>query len=125
MYSSKFLKSLIQSDKATNKSSFDLTAVFLGVEPTPHFPYVLDKNGKKIIDQQTGKPIKDEVPDGTTYTFSELGTSKIIKIISSDLHDLQICGAYKISGLGYDLRSSSLIFIDENAKIDLLVESGL
>ncbi|MFH0374263.1 hypothetical protein [Streptococcus sp. A22] len=107
-----------QSNTSGNKQKFDkLYGMYLGAPTKEHYPKVKDENGKTLKDSQ-GKSVVSEEMDGYTYTFSEVGTSKILKVVY--LPGLLITPGviYRLSGLGYDMRSSSMIFLDEDTLIE-------
>ncbi|NQN92441.1 hypothetical protein HO995_10715, partial [Streptococcus suis] len=102
----------------TGKIKISTIALYLGVEPRPHYPKMRDTHGNKIADPETGRDMVSEYSDGDTYTLSELGTSKIVKIVTLRGLDLELGKDYRIEGFGYDMRSSNMIFIDEDGLID-------
>ena len=104
------LKALQSQSNTTNASLTlfnNVVVVNVGVNPTPHFPKLKDKFGNKVKDEN-GKDKRSETSDGLTYTFVEFGTAKMVKIV------LQ---AYKVAGLGYDIKSANMIFIEQKGQI--------
>lgn len=115
------LKRLLEEQEQKNvsgKTKISTIALYLGAKPRPHFPKLRDTNGNKLTDPQTGRDMVSEISDGDTYTLSELGTSKIVKIVAISGLPLEVGEAYRIEGLGYDLRSSNMIFVDEDSVIE-------
>lgn len=104
--------------KRSSKQSFKKVGVYLGVEPKEHFSKKKDVEGNSIKDK-SGNDVREEKSDGWTYTFNEVGTSKVIKIVLSNHVNVQMLQAYIINGLGYEIRSGNMIFIDEEGKIGL------
>lgn len=94
-----------------------LICVNVGVQPTQHFPKLKDDFGNKVKDE-SGKDKRSENPDGWTYTFSEFGSGKTIKVVVAEQLELELLTAYKVSGLGYDIKSANMIFIDTRGRID-------
>lgn len=112
-----------QEQKNTSgKTKVSTIALYLGVKPRPHYSKLRDSSGKKILDPQTGRDMVSGISDGDTYTLSELGTSKIVKVVAIPGLALEVGEAYKIEGLGYDMRSSNMIFVDEDCAIDEIAE---
>lgn len=94
----------------------DILVIYLGVEPREYFAKMKDDQGKSIKDEQ-GKPMREPVASGYTYTFSELGTSKIVKIVLERNVNPQLLGLYVLGGYGYDIKQNSMIFIQESGEI--------
>lgn len=111
------LKALQSQQKQSNLTVFNgLVVVNVGVEPVPHFPKLRDEAGNKVKDEK-GSDRRSETSDGWTYTFAEFGTGKTVKIVYPKLVDLELLTAYKVAGLGYDIKKAGLIFIDQGSKI--------
>ncbi|HEM6090097.1 TPA: hypothetical protein U2B88_002168 [Streptococcus suis] len=114
------LKALQEESKAkaqtANMTAFkDLVGIYVGTPPKEHFPKLKDENGKSIKDEN-GRDKRSETSDGYTYTLSEFGTSKMIKIVLAKEYSLQLMGAYKLGGLGYDIKGS-MYFIEKDGNI--------
>lgn len=97
--------------------NFHYRSIF-GGEASSTFPEITRRERNKLTDPQTGRDMVSEISDGDTYTLSELGTSKIVKIVAISGLPLEVGEAYRIEGLGYDLRSSNMIFVDEDSVIE-------
>lgn len=97
----------------------NLVGVYLGTEPTEHFPKLLDSNGNKLQEEKNGRKVdkRSETSDGWTYTFAEFSTCKTIKIVLSNRVNVQLMKAYKLSGLGYDIKSGNMYFIEKDTTI--------
>ena len=118
------LQALQAQNKAKGKTSSmvkleNVVGVYLGTEPTEHFPKLLDSNGNKLQEEKNGRKVdkRSETPDGWTYTFAEFSTCKTIKIVLSNRVNVQLMGAYKLSGLGYDIKSGNMYFIEKDTTI--------
>lgn len=110
------LNAIAKQDKG-NKQAFKNIVIKLGVKPTEHFPKLKDKDGKTIKDED-GNDARSETRDGFTYTFSDFKTSRVVKAVLPKIYDgINPMEAYVISGLGYDIRSGNMIFLDEDVKI--------
>ena len=96
----------------------DIVAVNVGVTPTIHYPKLKDEHGNNLKDDK-GKDLRSDVSDGMTYTFSEFGTAKTVKIVLNTEKELPIMAAFKMSGLGYDIKSAGLIFIEKADKFEV------
>ena len=111
------LSQLAGKQHSSNKQAFNgLIVIKLGVKPIKHFPKVKGKDGKTVKDAD-GNDMRSKTSDGYTYTFSDFETSQVVKVVLNKLYDIKVMNAYVVSGLGYDIRSGNMIFIDENAKI--------
>lgn len=113
------LKALQSQNSAGNASLTlfnNVIVVNVGVNPTQHFPKIKDKFGNKIKDEK-GKDKRSEISDGYTYTFVEFGTGKMVKIILQEERQFGLLQAYKVAGLGYDMRAANMIFIEQKGQI--------
>jgi len=112
------LKALEEKGVQTSgKSVFNgLVVCNLGVKEKEHYPKLKNTDGtvKKDAD---GNTMHSEQSDGWLYTFSEFGTCHKVMIVLPKKFNLELMTAYSVSGLGYFMRSSNMIYIDENAKI--------
>lgn len=108
------LKQDLAAKPSSNKTEFkDVIVVFTGAPVTKYYDKLRDANGNVVKDSK-GKSTKGTKLLGYTYTFSELGTSKMVKVVHSQGNlDLTLLNVYKASGMGYDLRNANMIFIDE------------
>lgn len=106
-----------QQSKSNNMTAFSgLVVVNVGCKPTEHFPKLQDKNGKKIVDSM-GHVQRAEHRDGWTYTFSQFGTAKMVKVVLSQQVELDLLQPYQLSGLGYDIRNANMIYLEKGIKI--------
>lgn len=115
------LKKLQKSNKTkaqtANMTAFeDLVAIYVGASIKEHFPKLRDDSGKVIKDEK-GRDMRAEKRDGFTHVFSQFGTSKMIQIVLPREMDVQINSAYLLSGLGYDIKTGNMIFIEKDGKI--------
>ena len=114
------LKALQEESKAkaqtSNMTAFnDLVGVYVGASAREHFPKLKDENGKTVKDDK-GRDKRSDTSDGYTHVFSEFGTSKMIQIVLPKEYNLQLMTAYKLGGLGYDIKGS-MFFIEKNGTI--------
>lgn len=114
------LKALQEESKAkaqtSNMTAFnDLVGVYVGASAREHFPKLKDENGKTVKDDK-GRDKRSDTSDGYTHVFSEFGTSKMIQIVLPKEYKLQLMTAYKLGGLGYDIKGS-MFFIEKNGTI--------
>lgn len=114
------LKALQEESKAkaqtSNMTAFsDLVGVYIGTPAREHFPKIKDDNGKAVKDDK-GRDLRSETSDGFTHVFSEFGTSKMIQIVLPKEYALQLMNAYKLGGLGYDIKGS-MFFIEKDGTI--------
>ncbi len=110
------LNNLANKDNRGNKQAFKNVVIMLGVKPVEHFPKLKDKDGKTIKDEE-GNDKRSETRDGYTYTFSDFESCRVVKVVLDKLYDIKIMNAYLVSGYGYDIRSSNMIFIDEDIRL--------
>lgn len=114
------LKALQEESKAkaqtSNMTAFnDLVGVYVGASAREHFPKLKDENGKAVKDDK-GRDKRSDTSDGYTHVFSEFGTSKMIQIVLPKEYKLQLMTAYKLGGLGYDIKGS-MFFIEKDGTI--------
>lgn len=114
------LKALQEESKVkaqmSNMTVFnDLVGVYVGTPAREHFPKIKDENGKAVKDEK-GRDKRSDTSDGYTHTLSEFGTSKMIQIVLPKEFNLQLMNAYKLGGLGYDIKGS-LFFIEKDGTI--------
>lgn len=107
---------LIQQRKSSLEQFKDKTVVYLGVAPKPFFPKLKNEDGSKILDEN-GRDKRSETSTGFTYTFSEFGTSKIVKIVLKKEYNLDPLSVFVVAGAGYDIKNSNMIFIQEDTSI--------
>ena len=114
------LKALQEENKlksqTANLTAFDdLVGIYVGTPVREHFPKIKDENGKTIKDKK-GRDQRSETSDGYTHTLSEFGTSKMIQVVLPKECNLQLMTAYKLGGLGYDIKGS-MFFIEKDGTI--------
>ncbi len=107
-----------QEKRRSSKQILSAVVIYLGADVTEHFPKVKDDQGKPVKDDK-GKELRSNTSDGWTHTFSEVGTSKVVKVVYPKKLKLDIMSAYQVSGFGYSISSGNLVFIDEGVKITL------
>lgn len=107
-----------QEKKRSSKQILGAVVIYLGADITQHFPKVRDKSGKAVKDDK-GNDLRSETSDGWTYTFSEVGTSKVVKIVYPEKLNTKMMTAYQVSGFGYSIASGNMLFIDEGVKVSL------
>lgn len=112
------LKALQESkSKTANLSVFDnIVVIDVGIKPMKHYPKLKDEFGNKIKDEN-GKDKRSETSDGYTYSFVEFATGKMVKIVLPQERKFDLLGSYKAVGLGYDIKSANMIFIEQRAQI--------
>lgn len=114
------LKALQEKSNAKAQTSnmtvfADLVGVYVGTPAREHFPKIKDENGKVVKDEK-GRDKRSDRSDGYTHTLSEFGTSKMIQVILPKEYNLQLMTAYKVGGLGYDIKGS-MFFIEKDGTI--------
>lgn len=108
---------IAELNKNSNMTSFDeVVVVYLGASVKEHFPKLRDEQGNKLKDEK-GNDRRSEKSDGYTYTFSQVGTSKVVKVVAPQMLKFTVLGSYSISGLGYDISAGNMIFIEKDVKI--------
>lgn len=123
VFSKDKLQELANSQKKNsgNKVHVETLGMYLGVKPRPHYPELKGIDGKTLKDEE-GRDRRSEVSDGDTYTLSELGTSKMILVVADSGQLLEIGSVYNIMGIGHDIRSANMYFLDELGSVDELME---
>ena len=112
MVSKIYLESLLSKQVMKNSGSklqLESVVMHFGVKPKSYHANLKDSNGKNIKDPQAGNAMKEEVSDGDLYTFSEIGTSKMVKVVYLSELLLEIGTLYHVSCLGYDMRKSNIL----------------
>ena len=112
------LKALEQKGiQSTSKTAFNgLVVCTVGAPVKEHFPKVKLADGSTKKDTE-GNDIRADKSDGYTYTFTQFGTATKVMAVLPKKFNLDLLSAYKLSGLGYQMRSANLIFIDENVTL--------
>ena len=97
----------------------NIVGVYRGTEPAEHFPKLLDANGNKIQDEKNGRKVDklSETSDCWTYTFAVFNTCKKVQIVLEKRINLKLIKAYKLGGLGYDIKSGNMYFIEKDPTI--------
>jgi len=105
--------------KTSSMTKLEVVGVYLGTQPAEHYPKLLDENGNKVQEEKNGRKVdkRSETSDGWTYTFAEFSTCKTIKIVLPQRVNVQLMGAYKLGGLGYDIKSGNMYFIEKDTTI--------
>lgn len=108
------LKADLLAKKKSSKTEFsDLLVIYTGAEPKEYHLKLRDSSGAVILDDK-GNEKRSSVVSGYTYTFNELGSGKLVRVVLAKREvNIKLLGVYKVSGFGYDIRQSSLVFIDE------------
>lgn len=107
----------LKGQKQSNMTRFDdLVIVEVGVEPKPYYPKLKGADGKAIKGAD-GKDQRSETPSGWSYTFTEYGTAKTVKVVLDTQYALEPLTVYKVSGEGYDIQQGNLIFIQEKGRL--------
>lgn len=110
-------EALEKNKKTNNLVPFeDLTVVYLGAENKAYYPKLKDSNGNTLKDEK-GNDKRSATSTGILATFSELGTSKTVKVVLPNSYNFELLQPYKVSGLGFDLIKYSMIFIQENGMV--------
>lgn len=106
--------------ESSNLVSFNkIVVASLGAEVKPFYKKKKDENGQNVKDEN-GKDVREDEQSGWTYTFNEIGTSKIVKIVFNKNVELPILSIFELTGKGYDIKASSMIFIQEDGLIEEL-----
>ncbi|WP_341932063.1 hypothetical protein [Streptococcus pluranimalium] len=107
----------------SNKLKMDIIATSIGVVPTKHFPYLRDSNGKKIpVENRPNRYKRSLESDGFSHTFCELGTCRKVVVLLPDLQDFELLQPFQITGLGYDMSSSNMLYLDEAVTVDIIFD---
>ena len=70
-----------------------------------------------LVKDENGKDKRSETSDGYTYTFTEFGTGKMVKVVLPQEQKVELLGSYVVVGFGYDIKQANMIFIEQKAKI--------
>ena len=112
------LKALQESkNKTANLTLFsNIVVIDVGIKPAQHFPKLKDGFGNKIKDEK-GNDKRSDTSDGFTYTFTDFGTGRMVKIVLQEERKFDLLGSYKLAGLGYDIKAANMIFIEQKGQI--------
>lgn len=101
-----------------SRQSFQKVVVYLGAEAREHFAKKRDSQGQ-VLKDDSGNDLREDTPDGVTLSFSEVGTSSLVKVVypSNQAPDLKMMGAYVVSGMGFNINSANMLFLDQKVKI--------
>lgn len=102
----------------TNKEKIEVRAIKLVPEPTEHFPYKRDELGNKVKDDR-GRFIREEKRDGYLYTMNDVQTCNKVMFLLHELKQFEIGKIYEVTGLGYIMKQSNMLYIDEDVTIKL------
>lgn len=105
-----------QSQKSAMTTFKGLVGIYVGSPVKEHYPKLKDENGNNVKDEK-GRDKRSDKIDGYTHVFAEFGTAKMIQIVLPKLYDLKLMTAYQLSGLGYDIKSGNMYFIEQNTDI--------
>lgn len=107
----------LKGKKSSNMTRFEgLVVVAVGVEAKPYYPKLKTADGATIKGAD-GKDQRAETASGWTYTFTEYGTAKTVKVVLDKQYALEPLTVYEVSGEGYDIQQGNLIFVQENGHI--------
>lgn len=112
------LKALEQKGvQSTSKIAFhDLVVCTVGAPVKEHFPKVKLADGTTKKDDE-GNDIRAEKSDGYMFTFTQFGTATKVMAVLPRKYNLDLLSAYKLSGLGYQMRNANMIYVDENVNL--------
>ena len=97
--------------QTSNLEKFDeIVVVHVGCEPSPYFP-------KTKVKDEHGNEKRSETPTGWTYTFVEFGTAKDVKVVLRERVKIDLLETYAVSGAGYNIKSSRMLFIEQDGQI--------
>lgn len=112
------LKALEQKGtQTTSKMMFhDLVVCTVGAPVKEHFPKIklADGSTKKDAD---GNDVRAEKSDGYMFTFTQFGTATKVMAVLPKKYNLELLSAFKLSGLGYQMRNANMIYVDENVSL--------
>ena len=102
----------------TNKEKIEVKAIKLVPKPTEHFPYKRDELGNKVKDDR-GRFIREEKRDGYLYTMNDVDTCNKVMFLLPELKQFEIGKIYEVTGLGYMMKQSNMLYIDEDVTVQL------
>ena len=106
-----------QAQKSAMMVFNGLVGVYVGTPAKEHYPKLKVENGNNVKDEN-GRDKRSDKIDGYTHVFAEFGTAKKIQIVLPKLYDLKLMTAYQLSGLGYDIKSGNMYFIEKETLIE-------
>ena len=104
--------------KTSNKETFQgLVVVNIGIEPTAYFPKVKNADGTNAKDEE-GNDKRSNTQTGWMYTFVEYGTGRNVKVVNHGRVPAEPLDTFTVSGKGYNIKQSRMLFIDESGKVE-------
>lgn len=104
--------------KTSNKETFQgLVVVNIGIEPTAYFPKVKNADGTNVKDED-GNDKRSNTQNGWMYTFVEFGTGRTVKVVVNGRVPAEPLDTFTVSGRGYNIKQSRMLFIDEAGKVE-------
>lgn len=102
--------------QTSNLEHISVLGIYLSVDPREHFPKLKNADGSNVKGDD-GRVMRSEVSDGWTYTFSEYGTSKVIKVVLPEKVELEPLSPWIVTGEGYDM--PSMFFIEKEGEVSV------
>lgn len=119
------LNTLIQrmNEPAKRTMTFEkLLVTTLGASVKEYFPKQKDQQGR-VLKGPDGKDLRSVTPQGWTYKFCTLGDNpKIVMAVFADYVEFEPLTALAVSGEGYDIKSSNMIFLENSNIFNLNLE---
>lgn len=104
--------------KTSNKETFQgLVVVNIGIEPTAYYPKVKNADGTNVKDED-GNDKRSNTQTGWMYTFVEFGTGRTVKVVVNGRVPAEPLDTFTVSGKGYNIKQSRMLFIDEAGKVE-------
>lgn len=107
-------KLLAEKKKLENVGSMtaiNAVAIDVGIPARKHYPNLKNAEGKTIKDER-GYAKKSDKPDGYTATLAVFGKTQFVHLVMSKPVSLQPGTAYRVTGMGYDLRDHFYVKAD-------------
>lgn len=101
-------------EHAGNMSALNGIAIDCGIPVREHFPSLKNSEGRTIKDSR-GYAKKAEKSDGYTVTLAMFGKTQFVHLVLAKPVSLKPGTAYRVSGLGYDMRDH--FYVKEDGRI--------
>ena len=94
-----------------NMTALNTIAIDCGIPARKHYPSLKNAEGKTIKDAR-GYAKKADQADGYTVTLAVFGKIQFVHLVMSKPVSLQPGTAYRVTGMGYDMRDHFYVKAD-------------
>lgn len=96
-----------------NMTALNAIVIDCGIPARKHYPNLKNAEGKTIKDER-GYAKKADKADGYTITLATFGKAQFVHLVMSKPVNLKPGTAYRVTGMGYDMRDHFYVKADGN-----------